>query len=92
MPLRHRHGAFIPESMGIWFVLTDADQKDVLCVVDPKALRAAAKECGMASLSNDNIFRELRPAIEACASDKYDRGGVAADGAVHVWPADLLAA
>ena len=92
MPLIHRDAAFIPERVGVWFVLTDPDRKDVLCLAEPDALSAAAKECGMVNQSVVVVFNELRPAIETCASDKYDRVGLAPDAAVHVCKKDLLAA
>ena len=92
MPLKHRDEAFIPDGIGISFVLTDPKRGDVLCVLEPAALIAAAIECGMVGLSAETVFLELRSAIEACASDIYDQSGVAANGAVYVRAIDLLAA
>jgi hypothetical protein len=82
---------FIPEPTGCYFVLTDTVGEDVLCVVEPEALVTAAKECGIDDQEMQSVFRELRSAIEACASDLYDAAGLGPDGAVHVRAADLLA-
>jgi hypothetical protein len=80
MPLRHRDAAFIPEPTGCYFVLTDTVGEDVLCVVEPEALVTAAKECGIDDQEMQSVFRELRSAIEACASDLYDAAGLGPEG------------
>jgi hypothetical protein len=40
--------------------------------VRSEALRAAARECGLADKDDSGVFRQLRRAIEECASDIYD--------------------
>jgi len=89
LPLRHRDDAFIPEPGGITFVLTDAAGRDVVCFVTGDALRAAAYECGLVDREPPATFMDLRAAIIACASDKYDLTG-APGGLVRVEKADLL--
>ena len=91
MPLRHRDDAFIPEPTGVTFVMSDAGVRDVVCLVKTEALKAAARECGLTDKDDGRIFRQLRRAIEECASDTYDgrehKGG---DDMVVVHAAQLL--
>jgi hypothetical protein len=89
LPLRHRDDAYIPEPAGVTFVLTDAAGDGVVCLATTAALEAAARECGVGSRDAAQIFLALRPAIIACASDKYDSTG-APGGIVRVEVADLL--
>jgi hypothetical protein len=89
MPLGHRGEVFIPEPAGFYFLLKDPLGTDVLCLVEQEALLAAAKECGIEHSDMRSVFQELRPAIEACASDLYDAAGVESDGAVDGVPERL---
>jgi hypothetical protein len=92
MPLWRRHAAFISRPAGFYFTLTNTAGAEVLCLVEPEALRAAAQECGLEGAEMEAVFEALRPAIEACASDQYDETALDPDGAVHVRKSALLAA
>ena len=91
MPLRHRDNAFIPETTGVTFVMSDAGKSDVVCRVEVHALAAAARECGLPDDDKSRIFIDLRRAIEECASDIYDRAGRPVGDVVVVRAGDLLA-
>ena len=91
MPLRHRDDAFIPEPTGVTFVMSDVGVRDVVCIVRSEALKAAARECGIADKDDSGIFRQLRRAIEECASDIYDQREHKGPDLVVVHAAQLLA-
>lgn len=90
MPLRHRDEAFIPEPVGVTFVMSDIGVRDVVCLVETEALQAAARECGLPAEDSSRIFRQLRRAIEECASDIYDRRQFACGETVVVHAGELL--